>query len=622
VDRQVKVAGVRMELDEIEAVLLRHPAVDRAAEAERIQQDTEIGIVAARLKAAQEKAALERLSRQRTQSEQTSQEITAVVEQAQSALAAGDDARAVELGRKAAVMLLDSHGTWTREAAEFALAGGDYEILNWIDADRLAAQQQDDRETVLAVAQVAAPDVAAAAQSALESQDTGAASRFLAQGMTEAAATENRVTVFKILSQDPGPAVKAKAQAALDDGSPEALFRFLSTEYAEAVKEDDNVEIFRILNTGGAYLKSAAQVVLEGSALMRRSFVAHDQYNVARLDQDAEAHVAAIRAAIAHAARIAQKALEDAAYALKAAAEARQAATEASNWAAKAKGYADAAAAAATEARDNAAAADAWAAKAAASATQAKEAAAVARTAARTANYSANQAYASAGQAQASANSAAQSAAQARAAATQAGQDARAAAAAASDAHRIAQQKRQQEIAAAAAEAARKARENQQNGTNPADTPDSDKNKAKEDAEFLGLTADQWTTWSGRISTVAGTISAAAGGAALIAAMIPGGQPVAAFLGGVSVVAGGISVLAGGVNVIATGFSAGWGSADFNKSLGTFAVSALFFGKGRALSWASKRVEGLSGVADEVGAKVSGFLEDTATAAIGWLNWS
>ncbi|MEV5441055.1 amino acid adenylation domain-containing protein [Streptomyces sp. NPDC052644] len=31
VDRQVKVAGVRMELDEIEAALLRHPAVDRAA---------------------------------------------------------------------------------------------------------------------------------------------------------------------------------------------------------------------------------------------------------------------------------------------------------------------------------------------------------------------------------------------------------------------------------------------------------------------------------------------------------------------------------------------------------------------------------------------------------------
>ncbi len=31
VDRQVKVAGVRMELDEIEAVLRRHPAVDRCA---------------------------------------------------------------------------------------------------------------------------------------------------------------------------------------------------------------------------------------------------------------------------------------------------------------------------------------------------------------------------------------------------------------------------------------------------------------------------------------------------------------------------------------------------------------------------------------------------------------
>ncbi|NEE07847.1 hypothetical protein G3M58_15470, partial [Streptomyces sp. SID7499] len=81
---------------------------------------------------------------------------------------------------------------------------------------------------------------------------------------------------------------------------------FLSTEYVEAVKEDDTVEVFKILNTGGAYLRSAAKVVLEGSALMRRSFIANDQFNVARLDHDAEAHVAAIRAAIAHAAQVAQ----------------------------------------------------------------------------------------------------------------------------------------------------------------------------------------------------------------------------------------------------------------------------------------------------------------------------
>ncbi|MFE2040201.1 hypothetical protein ACFXAZ_04570, partial [Streptomyces sp. NPDC059477] len=293
------------------------------------------------------------------------------------------------------------------------------------------------------------------------------------------------------------------------------------------------------------------------------------------------------------------------------------------DWADTAVGYATDAGDAAAEARDNAEAADASAAQAAASANQAEDAAAVARSAARSANYSMNQAYASAGQAQASAASAATSAANARASAVQAGQDAATAAAAASDALRIAREKRQQEIAAAAAEAERRAREAQENGTVPADTPESDTNKVKEEGEFLGLTAEEWATYSGRVSTVAGTISALAGGAALILMFVPAaGWVPGALLGAISVVAGGVSVVAGGVNVIATGFATGWGSDEFNKSLGLFATSALFFGKARALDWASDRVSGLAGIADEVGTKVSGFLEDTTTAVLGWLNWS
>ncbi|NED27712.1 hypothetical protein G3I37_22910, partial [Streptomyces anulatus] len=288
-------------------------AAAREAEAARIEQDTEVGIIAARLKAAQEQEALKRIETQRTQSDQTAQEIRDLIARAQDAFTAGDEAKAVSSGREAAVKLLDSHGTWTRQAAEFALAAGDYEILNWIDVDRPAAQRQDDRETVLALAEMAAPDVAAGAHVALKSQDPDAASQFLEKGVTDTSVEENRVKVFTILGQQPGPAVKAKAEAALADGSPTALFNFLSTEYVEAVKEDDTVEVFKILNTGGAYLRSAAKVVLEGSALMRRSFIANDQFNVARLDHDAEAHVAAIRAAIAHAAQVAQRALEDAA---------------------------------------------------------------------------------------------------------------------------------------------------------------------------------------------------------------------------------------------------------------------------------------------------------------------
>ncbi|MEN3583665.1 hypothetical protein AAH978_05835 [Streptomyces sp. ZYX-F-203] len=45
----------------------------------------------------------------------------------------------------------------------------------------------------------------------------------------------------------------------------------------------------------------------------------------------------------------------------------------------------------------------------------------------------------------------------------------------------------------------------------------------------------------------------------------------------------------------------------------------MFFGKGRAISWASKKVEGLEGITDTFGSKLSSVLEDGAMSVIGWL---
>ncbi|MGW2564031.1 ALF repeat-containing protein, partial [Streptomyces sp. NPDC001514] len=580
----------------------------RDAETARIAEDTEFGIQMARLLAQAETDDANRANQERTQADRTATEIKDLIAAAETALRAGDTATAVTTGRKAAVKLLDSSGTWTREAAEFALAGADQDMVNWIDTDRALAQQQDDRENVLTLAQSSTAGVADAAHQTLASDDPGAARTFLGQGVIEAAATEHRLTVFKILAENPGTAVKAKAEAALNDGSATALHRFLAVELGPAVKEDDSVEVLRLLNTGGPYMRSAAQIVLEGSARMRRAFVSHDKYNIARLDQDRAAHIAAMRAAIAHAAKVAAKALEDAALASKAAAEARQAAAEATEWAAKAQDYAADAADSALEAKANADAADRSAAEAAQSATSAKQAATVARGAAKSANYSMRQALTSAQQAVSYASDAQASAASARASAIQAGQDAKAAADAASEAHKIVMAKRKAEAAEAARKAAEAAKQHKANGTSPVDTDG--------DTKYWGMwpedvsDAKDWASAFGHWSTVAGGIAVVAGVAAIW-------FPPA---GAVAVVAGVVSWGLQGASAIASGIGYGWNSSEFHTALGLFALGGLFVGKG----WLFRKMglgDGVTTLAETVGGKISGVAEDVTTTVIGWVTW-
>ncbi|MFE9461183.1 ALF repeat-containing protein [Streptomyces californicus] len=514
------------------------------------------------------------------------------------------------VGRKAAARLLDSSGTWTRGAAEFALSGSDHDVANWIDADRVLAQQQDDQENVLALAQASTAGVAEAAERALADSDPNAATAFLETGAVEAAAVDNRVMVFKILAQDPGRAVKAKAQAALDAGTAKALHHFLTIELTAATKEDDQVEVFRLLETGGPYMQSAARIVLEGSARMRRAFVVRDKFDIARLDHDHATHISAIRATLAHAAKVAAKALEDAARASKAAADARQASKEATEWAAKADGYAADARGAADQAKANADAADRSAASAAQSAKDASAAALTARGAARSANYSMRQASSSARQAVAFAVDAQASASRAAADAQRAGQDAAAAAQAASQAHAIAAQKRRAEAATAAKKAAEVARKHQQDGTNPSDKPENDDTG---DTKWLDMwpedmkDAKDWASATGHWSTLFGTAAVVLG----VAALFP--TPASPVLGGLAFGAGLISWGLQGVSAGLAGWGYGWDSSEFHQALGLFVVGGVFFGKGRLFS--------KFGMAEEIGAKVSGVIGDTATTIIGRITW-
>lgn len=416
-----------------EAVTVEQAA--REAEAAWLAEEAETARRLAAANRAAEEAALQRVDAERTQWEAFSDEVRTLVSDASAALRGGSTAEAVETARRAAMkMLVAPAGAWTQQAAEFALAGSDADVVNWIDADRLLAEQQDDLERILAMTNVAPTAVVSAAVEAAQTGDADVMRTFLESGAVEAEAEENRFRAFRILAGDPGSAVRAAVDAALDDGSPRALRDLIRVGWPEALKEDESVEVFRLLNTGGPYTRAAADVVLAGSVQMRHAFLVNGQFETGQLDHDSATHVSAVRAAIAHARKVAAEAMADAARASRAAAIARDAAAEAAQWAARAEESAEDAAQAALDARSNADAADESAASAAESAASAARSAAVAYRERQEANFWAKRAVASASTAVSHAERARAAGAAAWEAAVAAGEDADTAAAAASQA--------------------------------------------------------------------------------------------------------------------------------------------------------------------------------------------
>ncbi|UCM91734.1 ALF repeat-containing protein [Streptomyces marincola] len=568
----------------------------RDAELASLEEDRLQGLADAALLRQEEEDRRRATEGRRTQEEQISQEVKDLIDRAEQALADDNPSLAATLGRQAAVGLLDSTGGWTQQAAQFALAGTDADVHGWLEVDRVAAQHQDDRETALYLAEVSTPAVAAAARLVLESDDIQATHDFLTGGATEAAADDLRVTLFRVLTDDPGSAVRAAAEAALADGSPRALQHFFDVTYPEALVEDDGVLTASLISGGGPYTRAYAEAAMAGTPWMRRNFVAKVRYATARLDHDFATHREAIAGAIAAAAKIAEKAQEDAARAQEAAAQAREAAEEAAEWASRARASAERAAGHAAEAREHADAADRSAAAARESAQRAAAAARTAQRAARRANFSANSAMASARTALRHAYNAQASANSARQSALDAGQAAREAATAASQARRIAARMRHAEMAAAAQRAEEEARRQRENGTDPSDHPDHD-DIDDNDNDNGWKDPAWWAETTSLISNTFGIISLGATLGALLTSPTGVGAPI---LGMTAIITGGISALAGAASAVFVGMDQGFTSFEFAKAAGWAMIGIVTWGQGSALTALGRNWRGISRVASTV----------------------
>ncbi|MEU1093227.1 hypothetical protein ABZ389_08145, partial [Streptomyces sp. NPDC005877] len=604
----------------VKAANLATKAVADALDVEKNARDAEAAMLATdRLQGMKEAAQLALLDKseraealnKRTQAQQTAQATKDLIARAEQALQSDNLGVAATLGRQAATALLDSRGTWTRQAARFALAGTDDDVYSWIDLDRQLAQAQDDRETILFIAQVSEPAVARAAVQALAG-GVPAQGDFNTGGVIKSRAEDNRVNILKILNSKPGKTVTKAANDALNANTPEALQKFFDEDLAHAIAEDDAVATMKVIASGDAYAKAYGEVAMEGPAWMRRRFVESVQYRAAQLDFDSLSHSAAMQATIAAAAKIAQEAQRDAALASQVAAEARDAGAKAQEWAQKAINASTAADSYAKQAQDHATAADKSANDAQASANKAKDAAATAQGASRAANYSANRAIDAARSALASSYAAAASAADAHQAELAAGRDAKTAAAAAAEARQTAADKRTAEIQEAARAAAEQAQKDRDANRNPSNSTTNDQVNPKGTQPGSGSQpgnqpgkdewwndAKWWADTADKVSVAAGLLATGFGIACVF-------WPAAPVLGSIAAVCLGVSAVASGISALANGIEYGFGSAQFAAAAGRSALQLVTRGGGRAASVAKPVVKKVEKVAEDV---VSGIVK-------------
>jgi hypothetical protein len=115
--------------------------------------------------------------------------------------------------------------------------------------------------------------------------------------------------------------------------------------------------------------------------------------------------------------------------------------------------------------------------------------------------------------------------------------------------------------------------------------------------------ARDWSATLGHWSTVLGTAGLALGVGALFF------PPLGVAAAAVSAVAWGLA----GVSTLLSGVGFGWDSSQFKASLGMLTVGGILWGKGQMLKH--------FGVAEEIGAKISGVASDVGSTVVDWLTW-
>ncbi|MFB4270879.1 DddA-like double-stranded DNA deaminase toxin [Nonomuraea sp. GTA35] len=272
-------------------------------------------------------------------------------------------------------------GVNVRPAAEKALLGDKAAICALLaELPRLVAQ--DDREQVGRIKAHGGPEVAAAANAALVSDDSGAVVKFLDGGWETAREIDLRASVNEMKAAG-GPEVKAAANAVLRNGSRAALGQFIESGWRLPYKLDLRAVVNRAMAEGGPQVQDAANRALQdGSLEMQERFVqidwgvaqARDNENQTLNDLRASATEATRRAAFETVSAVAQaeRAKAEAAAAKNDAQEAERLAAQAGQESAEARRQARRAA----EAADRAAAASSVAVQAARAAAEAARAAA------------------------------------------------------------------------------------------------------------------------------------------------------------------------------------------------------------------------------------------------------
>ncbi|MEU9617402.1 ALF repeat-containing protein, partial [Streptomyces sp. NPDC048209] len=228
--------------------------------------------------------------------------------------------------RRVAVLTLKTGGAWSRSAAGIALAGDDKKLVEYARTGWTEAAQHDERQSVERLAATSRSDaIAAAARSALDGNDPGKVTEFLANGQYQAAVQDLRVHIAKIISAG-GPGVQEAGRATLDSGSVAKYREFITTGQYTAAYQDDRVRAAQLVDSGTPEVASAARIALEGPARQLRSFLQTGQYQAQREDQLAATHAAQIDQMVAEASVVAATAQQNAAEAGQAAATARGAA--------------------------------------------------------------------------------------------------------------------------------------------------------------------------------------------------------------------------------------------------------------------------------------------------------
>ncbi|MEV0990805.1 polymorphic toxin-type HINT domain-containing protein [Streptomyces sp. NPDC049949] len=393
-------------------------AAARASEAEEVAARTKTLVNQARDDKAQYDAAQAEVVRLGKEAIKLDADVDTLAQQATQP--GNDPASVAATGRKMALTVMQTRGSWSRTAAEMALAGDDAAVVEYVTSGWRKAGEQDEREQVNQLAKESPhEDVRTAAANALQGGG-GQVHAFLTTGQYQAAAPDNRIEVARI-AEAGGTGVKEAAKTALEATDPKALAEFVLVGQHKARLEDDRVEAARLAEGSTPEVKAAAEAALASPETALRTFIESGQYRAKRRDQLNAAHIAQVTGIIADASAVSSKAFQDAYYAAQAAATAQGYADEAARHAQTADNYATKAAGYADDAKKSANNAAASASAAAASATSARNAEARAAGSAQQATNSATSARASADAASDYAASAYQAALEARQSATNAG---------------------------------------------------------------------------------------------------------------------------------------------------------------------------------------------------------